>query len=72
MPGLFQRMQDFQIRRTEENRRLGIRRHAPKPTREKSVALTPPRPKRRRIFPVNPAEPDRKAGDELLRPRHLA
>ncbi|HEY8994646.1 MAG TPA: tRNA-uridine aminocarboxypropyltransferase, partial [Lacunisphaera sp.] len=29
MLGLFQRMQEFQIRRTEENRRLGIRRHAP-------------------------------------------
>jgi DTW domain-containing protein YfiP len=50
MLGLFQRMQEFQIRRTEENRRLGIRRHAPKPPREKPVSVMPPRPKRRRIF----------------------
>jgi DTW domain-containing protein YfiP len=53
--GLFQRMQEFQIRRTEENRRLGIRRHAPKSTLENPEAVRPPRPKRRRIFPVNPA-----------------
>jgi DTW domain-containing protein len=54
--GLFQRMQDFQIRRTEENRRLGIRRHAPKPPREQPASVMPPRPKRRRIFPVGKAQ----------------
>lgn len=52
--GLFQRMQEFQIRRTEENRRLGIRRHAPKPAQDKPASVMPPRPKRRRIFPINP------------------
>lgn len=49
---LFQRMQDFQIRRTAENRRLGIRRHAPKPPRENPPPATPAGPKRRRIFPA--------------------
>jgi DTW domain-containing protein YfiP len=54
---LFQRMQNFQIERTAENRRLGIRRHAPKPKREVQ-SVVPPRPtKRRRIFPVAPAAP---------------
>ena len=32
MLDLFRRMQEFQISRTEENRRLGIRRHARKPS----------------------------------------
>jgi DTW domain-containing protein YfiP len=57
MLGLFQRMQEFQIRRTEENRRLGIRRHAPKPPRQTPAAVMPARPKRRKIFPLNPAQP---------------
>jgi DTW domain-containing protein len=48
---LFQRMQEFQIRRTAETRALGIRRHAPKPKREPAPVM-PPRPKRRRIFPL--------------------
>lgn len=62
MLSLFQRMQEFQIRRTEENRRLGIRRHAPKPPREKSVTVTPPRPKRRRIFQKNQENAAQTAG----------
>ncbi|AOS45927.1 DTW domain protein [Lacunisphaera limnophila] len=51
---LFQRMQEFQIQRTAENRRLGIRRHARK---EPKDGAPPPRsaaPKRRRIFPKGP------------------
>lgn len=60
MLGHFQRMQEFQIRRTEENRRLGIRRHAPKPPREKPVSVMPPRPKRRRIFPVSSTQAEGK------------
>lgn len=48
---LFERMQDFQIKRTAETRALGIRRHAPKPKRE-TQSVMPLRPtKRRRIFP---------------------
>lgn len=54
MLDLFQRMQEFQIRRTEENRRLGIKRHAPKPPREGPRPPVPAGPKRRRIFPVGP------------------
>ena len=50
--GLFQRMQDFQINRTAENRRLGIGRHGPKPPREGAAPVLPPRSTRRRIFPV--------------------
>ena len=54
--GLFQRMQDFQINRTAENRRLGIGRHA---RRDPAGNPTPaPRPlsKRRRIFRVAPTD----------------
>jgi DTW domain-containing protein YfiP len=50
--GLFQRMQDFQITRTAENRRLGIGRHGPKPPREGATPVLPPRSTRRRIFPL--------------------
>jgi DTW domain-containing protein YfiP len=51
---LFERMQDFQIKRTAETRALGIRRHAPKPRRDVQSVM-PPRPtKRRRIFPKLP------------------
>ena len=54
---LFQRMQNFQIERTAENRRLGIRRHAPKTKREVQSVM-PLRPtKRRRIFPVSAPSP---------------
>ncbi|MDI1251033.1 MAG: DTW domain-containing protein [Lacunisphaera sp.] len=55
--GLFQRMQDFQISRTAENRRLGIGRHA---RRDPAGSPRPaPRPlsKRRRIFRTAPPGP---------------
>lgn len=50
---LFQRMQDFQIRRTEENALLGDSRHG---HRIRTARTDPPRavPKRHRIFPVTP------------------
>jgi DTW domain-containing protein YfiP len=51
---LFMRMQQVQIERTAENRRLGIRRHAPKPKRDQPVPPTPPGSRRRKIFPVAP------------------
>jgi len=55
---LFERMQDFQIKRTAETRALGIRRHTPKPKRE-GQAVMPLRPtKRRRIFPKIAASPE--------------
>ncbi len=47
---IFRRMQEIQITRTAENRRLGISRHARKPPRD--TPRPPPAPKRRRIFPV--------------------
>ena len=54
--GLFQRMQDFQIRCTAENARLGDRRRGhrgPAESPAESPALAPrPITKRRRIFPV--------------------
>ncbi|MDB6166953.1 MAG: hypothetical protein JWQ83_2093 [Lacunisphaera sp.] len=49
---LFRRMQEVQITRTAENRRLGIGRHKPKPKREGPAQLASPGPKRRRIFPA--------------------
>ena len=39
---VFQRMQEIQITRTAENRRLGIRRHAPKTPRERTVQVAGP------------------------------
>jgi DTW domain-containing protein YfiP len=51
---LFERMQDFQIARTEENRRLGIRRHAPKTRREVKSVMPPRSSRRKKIFPVAP------------------
>jgi hypothetical protein len=51
------RMQEIQITRTAENRRLGIRRHALKVPRERPSVMPPPRPKRHRIFPKGPAQP---------------
>jgi DTW domain-containing protein YfiP len=48
---LFQRMQQVQIARTAESRRLGIQRHAPKPPRVGPAPALPPPSKRRRIFP---------------------
>lgn len=53
MLALFMRMQEFQIARTAENRRLGIRRHALKVKRVNLDPAPPVRPKRRRIFPVD-------------------
>lgn len=54
MLDLFRRMQEFQIQRTAENRRLGIRRHARKPSFGNAPVKPPTEPKRRRIFPVKP------------------
>lgn len=54
---IFRRMQEIQITRTAENRRLGISRHTPKPKRSSLPPVTPPGPKRRRIFPASPAPP---------------
>ncbi len=51
MIDLFMRMQEIQITRTAENRRLGIRRHALKVPRVRPSVMPPSRPKRQRIFP---------------------
>jgi DTW domain-containing protein YfiP len=51
--GVFMRMQEIQITRTAENRRLGIKRHAPKPKREAPPVPAAPGQRRKRIFPVN-------------------
>ena len=50
--GLFQRMQDFQIRRTAENALSGDRRHVRETPVEHTAAAPRPIAKRRRIFPV--------------------
>jgi DTW domain-containing protein YfiP len=50
--GLFQRMQDFQIRRTAENALRGDRRHTRRLPAERPVIATPVIAKRRRIFPA--------------------
>jgi len=50
--GLFQRMQDYQIRRTAENERLGVRRHAARIDLGAPILGPRPLPKRRRIFPA--------------------
>jgi len=49
---LFQRMQDFQIRRTAENALRGDRRHVRRIPSEPPGGPTPAIPKRRRIFPL--------------------
>jgi DTW domain-containing protein YfiP len=51
---VFQRMQEIQITRTAENRRLGIKRHAPKPRRTAPPTPVQPGKRRKRIFPVAP------------------
>lgn len=51
---IFMRMQEIQITRTAENRRLGIQRHAPKPKRDTPLPPVQPGPRRKRIF----ARPD--------------
>ena len=53
--GLFQRMQDFQIRRTAENALRGDRRHVRRTPSELPAGPTPVIAKRRRIFPVSVA-----------------
>ena len=50
--GLFQRMQDFQIRRTAENALRGDRRRVRPGSPERPTAPAPASAKRRRIFPV--------------------
>jgi DTW domain-containing protein len=50
--GLFQRMQEFQLRCAAETARLGIRRHARRPPAETGVAPVRPVTRRRRIFPM--------------------
>jgi DTW domain-containing protein YfiP len=52
--GLFQRMQEFQLRCIAENKRLGLRRHAPKASREGTRVVVPSASKRRRYFPARP------------------
>jgi DTW domain-containing protein YfiP len=56
---LFQRMQEVQINKTAENRRLGISRYDRRARGEFKAPAPPPLPKRRRIFPVSPARPVR-------------
>ncbi len=57
--GLFARMQEVQINKTAENRRLGISRYDRRARSETKTPKPPPLPKRRRIFPVGPARPVR-------------
>jgi DTW domain-containing protein len=49
---LFQRMQDFQIRRTAENALHGDRRHVRRAPAEHPAGIAPAIAKRRRIFPA--------------------
>ncbi len=53
--GLFQRMQDFQIRCTAENELGGHSRHLRRTPAERSAASPRAMPKRRRIFPASVA-----------------
>jgi len=53
--GLFQRMQEFQLRCSAETARLGIRRHTRRASTETSNLAPRAASKRRRIFPVAPA-----------------
>lgn len=55
--GLFQRMQEVQITKTAENRRLGISRYDRRAPAANKAPAPPPRPKRRRIFPMKSASP---------------
>ena len=52
--GLFQRMQDFQIRCIAENRRTGRRRHVLRDPSELRPPVVQIATKRRRIFPAEP------------------
>ncbi|MBP7481986.1 MAG: DTW domain-containing protein [Lacunisphaera sp.] len=49
---VFRRMQEIQITRTAENRRLGVKRHAPKPPRPTPLPVIQPGRRRKRIFPT--------------------
>jgi DTW domain-containing protein YfiP len=53
--GLFQRMQEHQIRCAAENKRLGIRRGVRRDPATRPAPVARAVPKRRRIFPVAPA-----------------
>jgi DTW domain-containing protein YfiP len=55
--GLFQRMQEVQINKTAENRRLGISRYDRRAPSGLKAPAPPPRAKRRRIFPKSPVGP---------------
>ena len=57
--GLFARMQEVQISKTAENRRLGISRYDRRARSEFKAPAPPPLPKRRRIFPVGTVRPAR-------------
>jgi len=59
MLDLFRRMQEVQINKTAENRRLGISRYDRRAPGERKAQTSapPPGPKRRRIFPASPAMP---------------
>jgi DTW domain-containing protein YfiP len=57
--GLFMRMQEVQISKTAENRRLGISRYDRRARDAGKSAAPPPPPKRRRIFPVERTPPAR-------------
>jgi DTW domain-containing protein YfiP len=50
--GLFQRMQDFQLRCTAESKRLGLRRHILRAPPARPPPAPRLQPKRRRIFPL--------------------
>lgn len=50
--GLFQRMQDFQIRRAAENALLANGRHDRRTMVDRTIVSAPAVPKRRRIFPL--------------------
>ncbi len=56
--GLFQRMQDVQLRCIAENKRLGLHRHVRRASTERPLPTPCPSPKRRRIFPRTPASAD--------------
>ena len=64
--GLFQRMQEFQLRCTAETKRAGVRRHVLRVPSEDPGVATRPSPKRRRIFPVTPADSIRTPSPTLI------
>ncbi len=54
---LFGRMQELQLHFAAESRRLGRRRHTPRPLRGEGAPLPAQGPKRRRIFPRGAGNP---------------